>query len=504
MVQKKINENIAVIDIGSNAVRLIIFDALKRCPIKMHTERNICGLGRDLSKTGLLNPAGVKAAMNSLARFAGMLDSLKIKQVFTVATASLRDAKDGENFVLRVKEKFGLNINIISGEEEARLSALGVIAGFGTIDGVVGDFGGGSLELVSVSGTKITAQETLPVGALRIGAINKKDDKITYINENLKKISNLKKSTGKSFYILGGAWRSIGKIHMQMKKYPLKLLDGYTVKYKDIVEFAELLSKQSLSSVRKLTGISKRRAEDIPAAALVMLHILKWLKPKEVCFSATGLREGVLFDRLSKKLQQIPPIQASSLDVGEKISRTKETKNLRYMAKWLDILFCCEEIENYKIMVESACLLSDIGWYEHEDYKAVNAYQRLLHLPMWGMSHQQRAIIALAVFVRYQGYLRRIGRLDKNICEITKSAQLILTKKQIDFAVKLGLSMRLAHILTGSAVGLLKYSELKLTNKVLRLTLHGKAVSLGGHIIKDELENIAKLYKRRPMMTIAS
>ena len=498
-------ENVAVIDIGSNAVRLVVFDSIKRCPIKMHTERDICELGRDLAKTGYLNPEGVEKAWDSLTRFVGMLKSLKIKQVFAIATASLRDAKDGAKFVRRVKEKLGLEINVISGIEEARLSAQGVIAGFDNINGVVGDFGGGSLELISIKNNKIFEQETLPLGALRIVAINSEAEKISYIKDNLQNIPALDNYRGEVLYVVGGAWRSIGKMHMQMTNYSLKLLDHYTIKYKNAVEFTELLSKQSLASLEKVAGIPARRVKDIPPAALVMLQVLKELRPKEVCFSATGLREGVLFDHLPYQTQRVNPMLASFLDVGQKTSRTGDMKHLRYMAKWADIVFRNNsEIEDYKLVLESACLLSDIGWYEHEDYKAVNAYQRLLHLPVWGMSHRDRAIVALAIYVRYQGYLRRSRRNVEKDDEITASAQSILTKKQIDFAVKLGLVIRLAHILTGGALGLLKHTELKLTDKVLRLVLYDKASSLGGHMIKDELEQLAKQYKCKPIITLAN
>ncbi len=505
MSVKKTNkeQNIAVIDIGSNAVRLVIYDGLKRCPIKIHTERNICGLGRDILNTGHLNPEGVEQALDSLGRFSGMLESLKIKTVFTIATAALRDANDGNKFVKKVEDKFGISINVISGIEEAYLSAQGVAAGFGQVTGVVGDFGGGSLELIAMHNGKILEQETLPLGALRILALKGEQERCDYIQHHLSNISLLRNNQKQNFYVLGGAWRSIGKTHMHMTDYPLQILDHYTIRYTPAVEFMSLLSNQSSASLERMAGLPARRVKDIPPAALVMKHVLKCLKPQNICFSATGLREGVVFDRLSHQLQKQSPLLASCLDLAERTSRSRETKHFKYMAKWLQPLFKNASLEDFDTTLESACFLSDIGWYEHEDYKADNAYQRILHLPFYGASHMHRAILAIATYVRYKGYIRRVPREDDVKAEITASAQSTLTRSQVDLAVQLGLSIRLAHLLTGGALSLLKHTELRLTDKVLRLVLSGKSIALSGHIIEDTLNDLARFYKCKSMITLA-
>ncbi len=495
------NDPVAVIDIGSNAVRLVIYDGLLRCPLRTHTERLVCGLGRSMMQTGCLDPDGAAQAMDALARFAGILDALKIKTVLPLATAALRDAQDGPKFIAAVKDKYNIDIQVISGTEEARLSALGVIAGFGDISGIVGDFGGGSLELIAVDGRKITDQETLPVGALRIMALGSPQDREDYILDHLSKIGLLKTHRQQNFYVLGGAWRTLARAHIHINGYPVPVIDHYTVRLAPALEFTELLARQSPASLERMAGLSARRARDIPSAALVMHHILKALKPKNILFSGTGLREGVIFDRLSAAEQKRHPLLTACSDIGEKTNRLGCIKPFHHMAEWLRPLFAESKIAEMDIILESACLLSDIGWYEHEDHRAANAYRRMMCMPLYGLSHRKRAILALALFVRYQGYLRRAPRNEVTEDEITAPAQTILTRAEVDSAVQLGLAIRMAHLLTGSVLPLLHDAELRLTDKVLRLVLRGKAVALSGHVIQEALADLAKFHKCRPMIT---
>lgn len=499
----KKNTPVAVIDIGSNAVRLVIYDGLFRCPLRTHTERLICGLGRSMMQTGCLDPEGVAQAMDTLARFSGILEALQIKTVIPLATAALRDAKDGPKFIATVREKFKIDIQVISGMEEARLSALGVIAGFGAISGVVGDFGGGSLELIAVENNRILDQVTLPLGALRILALKTEQERHRYIQDHLSGLPLLQSAQKQNFYVLGGAWRSLGKAHMHMTDYSIPVLDHYTIRANSALEFTTLLARQSPASLERMAGLSARRVKDIPVAALVMSYVLKYLKPQNILFSGTGLREGAIFDRLPQSEQQRHPLLTACKDIGRRSNRLDNIDAFHDMATWLSPLFQDKKHDDTGILLECACLLSDLGWYEHEEHRAVNAYQRIMRFPLYGLSHRLRALLALAVYVRYHGYLRRAPRSEKTQDELTAPAQSVLTKSEVDTAVQIGLAIRMAHLLTGSVLPLLKHAELRLGDKTLRLILRGKAVALSGHIIQDALEDLAKFYNCRPMITRA-
>ncbi len=490
---------VAIIDIGSNAVRLVVYHDLARVPVQLHNERTICGLGKTLGTTGRLNPEGVIAARDSLARFSALIKAMKIKTVVAVATAAVREAKDGPAFVKMAKDEFDLHINVIEGEEEARLSALGVVANHGNIDGLIGDFGGGSLELIGVEKGKITSQTSLPLGALRIMALNGEKDQIAYINQHLDTV-DLKKFKDQKFYILGGAWRTLARAHIFMEDYPITVLDNYRLETDTALKFTRFISAQKEASLEKMSGLAKRRVKDMPAAALVLKHVLEAARPKQLVFSGTGLREGMLYDQLASAKKQMDPLISGCREIGRQAGRFATEKEFLDLAKWLMPLFPGADAKDLKT-VQAAALLSDVGWFEHEDHRPRHAYQRILNMPLYGLSHRGRAIIALGVYVRHRGYLRKLGR---DMSQITEAAQKILTDKQRELAIQLGLGLRLAYILTGGALALLKHAELKVTPKYLHLTLTGRHAGISGDIIQGLLDDLAEKIRREAKITLKS
>ncbi len=159
---------IAVIDVGSNSVRLVLYRVEGRSLTPILNEKTLAGLGRDLSRSGRLSAPGVEAALVVLKRFRAVLQALDVKVVRAVATAAVREASDGAAFVARVREETGLILRVLTGAEEARFSALGVLAGAPEAHGIVGDLGGSSLELVPVSGGEPGQGETMAVGPLAL------------------------------------------------------------------------------------------------------------------------------------------------------------------------------------------------------------------------------------------------------------------------------------------------------------------------------------------------
>ena len=492
-------KTVAVIDIGSNAVRMVVYHDLCRVPVQLHTERNICGLGRTIMKTGFLDPEGVKSALDSIARFAALIKAMKIKTTLAVGTAALRDAKDGLKFVNMVKVKHGLHINIIPGEEEARLSALGVIANHGAIDGFVGDFGGGSFELVSVENGKVEGQKSFPIGTLRVLEYGSPKDRENYIESHLEG-ADLKRFKGQKFYVLGGAWRSLARAHIFMEDYPINVLDNYRLPTKEAIKFTDIVSKQNMTSLERMAGLPKRRVRDMPAAALVLKKVLEKSKPSELIFSGTGLREGLLYEQLAPATRQMDPLISACREIAVESSRFSTEKELFELAKWMMPVFPKADAAWTKT-IYAAAFLSDVGWYEHEDHRPRHAYYRVLNIPLYGLNHQRRAILAIAEYVRHKGYLRKLGRGKS---ETTEEAQRLLTANLRDEAVILGLTMRLAYILTGGAIGLLKHAELSLTPKFFRLKLKGKHTGLRGEIVKDVMTQIAGKIDRTARIIIES
>ena len=169
---------VGVIDIGSNSIRIVVFSGATRAPLPIFNEKVMCGMGRRLHSTGKLDPDGVDLALGNLPRFAAAAEALGVDRLRVVATAAIRDALDGAQFIARVRETAGLKIEIISGETEARLSALGLVSSLPEADGVIGDLGGGSLELVRLDKGALGPQATLKLGPLRLNEAEREGENI--------------------------------------------------------------------------------------------------------------------------------------------------------------------------------------------------------------------------------------------------------------------------------------------------------------------------------------
>lgn len=490
---------VAIIDIGSNAVRLVVYDGLNRAPFRIHNERNICNLGADLGKTGTLNPEGVKKALGSIRRFSGLLTAMKITNIRAVATAAVRDAEDGKQFIDTVQKEFGLTIEVIDGEEEARLSALGVLAnGFGK-DCVIGDYGGGSLEIIVVEGGEVKHKASLPLGSHRLLAQKSRAAQIEMVEKHLAKVDFLDACKGQDFYAMGGAWRSMATAHMAISRYPLRLLDHYQMDGKKAVDFAGQMSKQDSSALEKSVSMSKKRLKDISVAALAMEALFKKIAPRRLIFSGTGLREGLIYDQLSPTIQQHDALIAGCATVALKISRFDDLKAFKILSRWMEPLFAGQD-DSFMRLLEASCLLSDTGWFEHEEYQAAHAFERILVMPFYGIDHPGRAFLALTQYVRYKGYVRREGHYE----EVIKPALKLLADRTVDLAATIGLAQRMGYLLTGGALALLKQTQLELTPKQLILKLDEKADTLNADVIVEAMEDLAEKMGFKAVIKVSS
>lgn len=480
---------VAVIDIGSNAVRLVIFDGLNRAPVRLHTERTICGLGKGLQSTKRLNPEGTQKAMVTIKRYATLLAAMDIKNVRAVATAAVRDAEDGAKFIAAVDKKFGIRIDVISGEDEARLSALGVMGnGLGS-DGLIGDFGGGSLEIVAAENGRIAQQTTLPVGALRVLSFDSKTARVNFIDQHLDAIPFLKDYKGEDFYALGGAWRSIAKVHIDMTNHPIQVLDSYALDGTVAHELIGMLSKQTVRAICRMTGMAERKAHDITAAALVMDRLFQRIEPSRVIFTGTGLREGLLFDTMPRHIMNEDPLIAACEKIAASVGRFSDMSAFSVLMKWLQPLFADEsaEMKRYRL---AACYLSDFAWSEHEDFQADHSFSRILAWPFYGLDHPGRAFLALSIYARYKGRIPdRVQLFDK--------VKHLLSPAEERTALVLGLSLRLAYMMTGGALQLLKKSSMKLSPKTVHISFGRDPGIFGGEEIEKTLHAIESALKRK-------
>ena len=287
---------VAVIDIGSNSVRLVVYEGLTRAPTPIFNEKELCGLGRQVQSTGLLAKDAVAEALRALKRFRALCDTLQVKRLWVIATAACRDATNGKAFIAAAERICRARIDILSGAREAELSALGVVSGINHPDGIAGDLGGGSLECTRLRGAQIGARVTLPLGGLALadasGKSIKKAEKI--VVKALRHVTHLKAMRGRSFYAVGGTWRSLARLHMFQTGYPLHVMHNYVIPAKEALEFARLVHRVDPESLSRIEVVAKARRPLLPYAALVLEHLIRIGQPEDIVISVLGVREGLL------------------------------------------------------------------------------------------------------------------------------------------------------------------------------------------------------------------
>ncbi|WP_109154618.1 Ppx/GppA family phosphatase [Azospirillum sp. TSO5] len=472
-------ERVGVIDIGSNSIRLVVYDGLTRSPLALFNEKVLCGLGRGVEKSGVLNPDGVAQGLVALERFATLAQGMRVGRLDVIATAAVRDARDGAAFVDAIRRRAGLTVRVISGEEEARLSAMGVLSGTPGADGLVGDLGGGSLELVPLDRGVIGRQVTLPLGPLRLMEVgSSKGGPAKLIDQHLESLPWLSAMKGRPFYPVGGSWRAIAKLHMEQSGHPLHIIHHYTIPAADAREFTGLIGRQSRSSLEKMAG-SRRRLDTLPLAGLVLERLLRIAQPSKLVFSAYGLREGHLYSLLSPEGQREDPLMASAADWAQRFVRMGDPALLM---SWTAGLFAGED-DNAIRLRHAACLLSDVGWADHPDYRAEHAFLRVLRYPFPALDHDERAFLALAAHARYS------GTID---VPLTAPVRTLVTEGQGMKALVLGLALRLAHTLSGGATALLERTSLKVGDGRVVLTLPDDRSVPSGEAVQRRIDALAK------------
>ena len=482
----------AVVDIGSNSVRLVIYESFSRTPAVVHNEKAICAIGRDMVSTGLLHKEGMVHALEALARFRMLANAHRVEMREAVATAAARDAANGQEFVRQAEAAWGGPIRVLSGEEEARLAAEGVLAGIPSADGLVADLGGGSLDMVTVRNGATGAALTLPLGPLRLmdAAKGNPDQARDLVDLGLKTIGALGPLKGRSLYAVGGAWRSFARLDMEDTGYPLHVLHNYAIPSSRAIKLCKVVARLSRKSMDRMRIVSRRRAEALPFGAVVLERLLVASGIAEVVVSAYGLREGLLFAHLAAEERMKDPLIAFAAATNARISRMP--LHAEELFQWSATAFSDETPELQRIR-RAACLFSDIGWRRHPDERALGAFNQVLTAPFAGADHRARAMIATAVFHRYSG--------DEDHPRATDLGSL-LSEDDAAAARRLGLVMRLGFSLSASAVGELPNYRLRLTPTRLLLEISRRREAIAGEPVQKRMVDIGSAMERKAEIII--
>lgn len=475
---------VAIVDIGSNSVRLVIYEALTRVAATLHNEKSICAIGRDMVTSGRLHAEGCAAALEALSRFRMIADGLGAEQRDAVATAAARDASNGAEFIARAEKAWGSPIRVLAGEDEARIAAEGVVAGIPEADGLVADLGGGSLDMVSVKAGRTGAAFTLPFGPLRLMDQSRGDpDKARGIVD--KGLEDLPGLSAPALYAVGGIWRSFARVDMEEQNYPLHVLQQYTIPRGRALRLCRLLAGLSKDSVRKIKVVSKRRAESLPYGAVVLERLLEAGDIKDVVISAFGLREGLLYARLPAEERSRDPLVEFARAANERNARVPA--HAREMLDWTKLLFEGETAQEARIR-EASAFFSDVAWRRHPDDRAIGAFGQVLTAPFSGASHRARALIAASVFHRYSG--------DEDYPQAATLAGL-LEKDDEKRALVMGLAWRFAFSLSASSAGELAHYKLRMTPSKVILEVPVRREAIAGEPVQKRLGVLADALGRK-------
>lgn len=475
---------IAVIDIGSNSVRLVVFDGLQRSPQTLFNEKVMCGLGKELGVTGRMSDVSVHSAYATLARYKAVIADMQCVAVRAVATAAVRDADNGPEFVERVKADLDIDVQVIDGADEARYSALGVISGIPGARGIVGDLGGGSLELIRIENGEMHERVTLPIGPVRLlgdpeSDVNKRRK---IIDKALKSVEWLRSYPDQPLYIVGGAWRALARIHIQRSKHPLGILHQYDMTPEDVNSVYRLVRRIRPAELRKFENVPQRRTETLPAAARILDRVVAITKSSGVVVSALGLREGILYEQLTDDVRKRDPLLAACAQIAKRTSRFGDHSDA--IMAWLDPLFeAMGETPDLRRLRHAAALMSDISWRGHPDFRAESAIYASLFGWFVGIDGPGRAAVGLALFINYG------ANVDQDLGEIASS---LLDDETRQWSTMLGYALRLAHRLSGGTEAALLATRLVISEDGLGLNIDEDSRALFGDVVDRRLNDLAK------------
>jgi len=471
---------VGVVDVGSNSVRMVVFDGAARSPAYFFNEKVMCGLGKGLAETGMLNPKGRERALAALRRFAALAKGMEIETLTVVGTAAVREASDGAEFHAQVLRETGLKILIVDGDEEARLSAQGVLLGWPEAAGIVCDIGGNSMELARIGGGTVGARLSTPLGPFRlIQQASTPALRAGYIEKTVKDALLQLKSQGEKIYLVGGSWRVIARLDMERRSYALTVLHEYRMKPQDLLETLDWIARSDIATLRAKTGTSAERMEIVPVACEVLRALVLAAKPSEIDVSAYGIREGLLYEQMPPHLRARDPLIEAARMAEKNSSRMPGFG--KKLHTFLSPLFDGAGPEQQRL-IKAACLLHDISWRTHPDYRAEACFDAATRANLGGLDHGGRIFLGLALLHRYKNS-RSGSRLETMIR--------LLSPEQIKLAEVLGKAMRFGAMFAVRDPSTVCRLHFDPAAKVLRVDLNDEGRALLGEVAVARLNSLA-------------
>jgi len=486
---------VAVIDIGSNSIRLVVYEDEIRSPSPVLNEKLLCGLGRRRTPDGHLNKEATRRAFAVLRRFRKLCEQTRVKRSYAFATEAVRSATDGAEFIAEAEDCCGMAIRILDGRQEAELAAAGIVSGFIDPDGFAGDLGGGSLELMDIAGGKMVKEASFPLGSLNlIDAAGRDFNKASaHIERHLKKADWLEQGKGRPFYLIGGTWRAVARLHMLETDYPLSITHHYTMSLKQLDNLTSAVVTKT-PKAESLQKLSRDRREMVPHGLLLLKRLTERITPSKIIFSAFGVREGTLYANLPPAQQALDPLLSACEDMAARRARSFDYGDEFF--RWTSGLFRSEELQETDAeqrLRHAVCLLVDVGWRGHPDYRGEKALGLIAQSAFVGVDHPGRAYLALSVYYSHERSLT--GDFSP---ALRKLAGRVLNRR----AHILGTAARVAAKLSANMQGILNQTTIGCYEHKLVLQLPESLAMLDGESLRRRFKALAQLLNCEPEIRI--
>lgn len=471
----------AVIDIGSNSVRLVVYAGHSRIPSTIFNEKILAGLGSELATTGNIGAENFDQAIRALKRFKILCEELQVSDVNIIATAAVRDAHNGAQFVDAARD-IGLEIVIIDGQQEAHYSALGVMSAFPRQDGIMADLGGGSLELAQIMDGKIVQKISVPMGVLRVQKWYEEGYEKLYskFQDFTEKLGWNDVHDCENLFLVGGSWRTLAHIDMDETNYPLRVVDHYKIDLERSRSMDKLLEKRGDENFNKSLGISTSRIKTLPQAAALMRCVSELFEPQSINISAFGLREGILFSKLDDARQSLDPLLIGTREFSRTQRRFHGKKS--DLNLWISGIFQDDNADMKRIR-KAFCNLGDVAWRANPDFRAEWGLDIGLHGNWAGISGSDRDILGQALFSCFGGG-----------SSIYPNGGQLADKKAMHRAIAWGLTVRLAQRLSAGRYGVLSRTKIISVgdqNMALQLQIERDYQDICGESVTKRLKQLA-------------
>ncbi len=486
--KRQASRRTAIVDIGSNSIRLVVYQGPARVPAILFNEKVMAGLGKELATTGAIGKDSLQLAVRGLKRFHRLCTDMEVDSIMSFATAAVRDASNGGE-LLEAASAIGYDVAVLQGEQEAELAALGVISGIPDATGIVGDLGGGSLELAMVDRGQVQERFSFPLGVLRVADLRAKgnDNLKAQVRKMLKKTGWEKQAQQLPFYLVGGSWRSLARLDMSDSKYPLPVIHNYEMEPRRAQRLVSRLARLNKDKLKSVPGLSSSRIPTLNDAAWLLSMLVRYLNSSKLVVSAYGVREGLLFQNVSKQEAARDPLLLATEDAGA--AQARFPANSKLLGEWIGDIFSDDPVEWHRIR-QAACNLGDVAWRANPNFRAERGLEIGLHGNWVAISGPEREMLGQALFTSFGGGNR-----------IFVGGGKLADEQATKRAICWGLAMRLGQRLSGGTRNPLERTAIRKTGKKLELTMAGDLTDLYGDAVAKRHGHLANMMGLEPVMT---